>query len=560
MRSITWFGVTAALFGAAGALAACGGTFSNASPDGDAGEDVIILGFPDAGDEAAPDVDGASSADGGSVSDGSPDQVAPIDGSPSDARADASEVEDAPADVGAIEDALADVGTIEDAPADAPVIVDAPPDVFVDACTADTPQPNSAFVAPGGSGTACTMSAPCGSVETAIQTASSNGGSFVYVASGTYTEMIGLAAGITVQGGWTQSGGIWTRDCATARSSDVVVQAPQGGSVTVYAQNFAGTATLDTLTIRSAPVAAADLMVFGIVVGGASGPQPQVVLSNATVIVTSAGDGAAGSAGVPGANASGTCGSSGSGAAGATGGAGAGGSPNTNPIDGVAYGMGGGSGATGSNGTPGAAAGCVQEVTCALGPPPSGCSTTCSCCAIQETPQGTICGSNGSSGCGGAGGTGGAPGEGGGSSVGVIVFDGGSLLLNNATIQAGNGGAGGNGGPGGAGGLGSAGAPGQVGATVTVGCEKLCNNTIGCNFEPESDAGAPGGAGGTGGAGGVGGVGGGGGGGSSYAIYVGPGSAVPDTTGSTLVVGQAGAGGSGGNPPAASGVAMQVGP
>lgn len=137
-------------------------------------------------------------------------------------------------------------------------------------------------------------------------------------------------------------------------------------------------------------------------------------------------------------------------------------------------------------------------------------------------------GSGGGGGEGGAGGAGGTGGQPGGGSFGVFAHDSG-VVLQNSTLTPGNGGDGGNGGTGGTGGARGLGGPGGGGSS--------CNDGDG-----EPDNGGAGGNGGHGQPGGAGGAGGGGTGGPSYGLYV-SGSGSYASTDTTMGSGTAGVGG-----------------
>ncbi len=140
-------------------------------------------------------------------------------------------------------------------------------------------------------------------------------------------------------------------------------------------------------------------------------------------------------------------------------------------------------------------------------------------------------GGGGGGGGGGTGGTGGAKGNGGGASIGILLYAPVSSMLEDNIVVAANGG---NGGNGGAGGTGGAGKGGAVGGTF------VCS-FLGCDIGRSGDAGEGGG----GGSGGIGGQGGGGAGGPSYGIVVGPGIS-PEIVDTTITAGNGGNGGIGG--------------
>jgi hypothetical protein len=134
--------------------------------------------------------------------------------------------------------------------------------------------------------------------------------------------------------------------------------------------------------------------------------------------------------------------------------------------------------------------------------------------------------SGGAGGMGGCGGTGGSPGEGGGASVGLLVWNS-QVEIHASSISSGVGGSGGNGGKGGGGGAGAGGALGGTGS--------------------QGDGIAGGGRGGKGGPGGNGGSGSGGTGGPSYALVYSSGAKPTfDVTDTTLTAGNGGSEGVGG--------------
>src|SRR5579883_2402045 len=224
-RAVAWIGFGAAIVAACGTNSGSGGGGDGAPDDGGGGENMGIMPGDDAPSDGTGDGSGSSSS-GGSSS-----------GSGGDAAGDA------------------------------------PSDVAADGCAGQQPDPNGVFVSKGGQASGCgSETTPCTSIQTALTLAAMNGKTFVYVDTGTYTEQLTLpGAGITVQGGWTDLGGTWTRQCGASRASSVVVQAPGGVNTTVVAQ-YAGSATLDTLSIQSEPQAAvaAGESVYGVFATGAS--------------------------------------------------------------------------------------------------------------------------------------------------------------------------------------------------------------------------------------------------------------------------------------------------
>lgn len=140
-------------------------------------------------------------------------------------------------------------------------------------------------------------------------------------------------------------------------------------------------------------------------------------------------------------------------------------------------------------------------------------------------------GGGGGAGGGGQGGVGGSGGVGGGASIGVLVFQVESPVIEDNEITAQSGGRGGNGGAGGIGGKGTKGG---------VGAPNVCS-FLGCDVGRSGD----GGEGGGGGSGGIGGQGGGGAGGPSFGILVGANSA-PMIRDNVIAAGNGANGGIGG--------------
>ncbi len=98
------------------------------------------------------------------------------------------------------------------------------------------------FVAPGGSGGACgSEMQPCGTIAAGLAAIASSTGTkkIVYLANGTYTEQVTLAAGVSIEGGWLDTGGTWTRQCVANPQSGVIIQAPAGVGTTVVANYWA---------------------------------------------------------------------------------------------------------------------------------------------------------------------------------------------------------------------------------------------------------------------------------------------------------------------------------
>ncbi|MGD0527985.1 MAG: hypothetical protein ABSE49_22820 [Polyangiaceae bacterium] len=436
--------------------------------------------------------------------------------------------EEAPAEAGPTDTGLADVldaGGASDAASDATDAGGCPSQV-VDPTT-------GVFVVPGGSdaGASCgSLATPCGGVQLGLDRANARGATTVYVAAGTYDESISLYAGITLQGGWTESAGVWAPICTGSAPTAVTITAPPASNVTVTATSLGGTATLETMTITSKAEASVQPgeSIYGIVATGAT---TSLVLDDVVVLISAGGQGANGSTGPAGAAAVGTCagGNGGGGAAGPTGTGSTGGSFSAAGYT-AGAGTTGAGGAAGNAGADGGAGVCASCVT-------PGCSGgNCVAVATNKT-----CGASGLSGCGGAGGGPGAPGAGGGSSIVLYVWDA-QITCNDTTLTAGAGGAGGAGGPGGDGGAGSAGQPGASAGScgTSVPGSLLCASGCTATSNPVTmDGGAPGGSGGSGGTGGQGG---GGAGGWSCSYYQG-GAGTLTASGSSFTFGAPGAGG-----------------
>jgi len=343
-----------------------------------------------------------------------------------------------------------------------------------------------------------------------------------------------LLAGLTLRGGWDNIAGEWTRKCTADRAASAVIASP--AEIGVVA-DFAGEAALDTLTVRTKPLASASESTYAVVARGAG---TRLVLNEVIAVAAAAGHGAQGAAGLSPVAATGSC-SPGSGANGATEGSlGEGAARGTFAVAGFARGDGmrGGTGASGQHGAQAATPPCAD----------------CSGCEGSEggpicIPGGQSCGEAGASGCGGAGGAGGDGGYGGGSSIALFVWDA-TVIATRGRLQAGRGG---NGGPGGVPGMGGAGSAG-----VTPPPPAECGTCIGGPTECFAFGSAQGIStpGGQGGSGSPGGAGGGGAGGFSYALYKGGAASVTFSSTVELAHADAGAGANNG----ASGLAATVGP
>jgi hypothetical protein len=394
-------------------------------------------------------------------------------------------------------------------------------------CYLTTPdQSVGIFVAPGGGSTSCgSEAAPCGTIAAGLAAVASSLGTknILYIANATYTEQVTLPAGVTLQGGWLDTGGTWTRPCVTNPQANTIILAPAGDSTTVIA-NFssAGTSTLDTLTVQSIPTAAAGQSLYGIM---ATGTNTNLTLNDVSIDVAAGGAGTAGTTGMPGTMGTGNCTTPATtvtngmpGTPGTAAGNGTYSASGFTPAIATAGGLGG----TGSNGVMGAPGVTTMIDNKCVADPNTGCS---------EVDPDPCTSGPGNCGVGGTGGLGGSQGTGGGASIGVFAW-GATVTITSGSITPGPGGVGGSGGAGGMMGQGGQGAPGANG-TYPVGCASHC--TVHGTFETCTCLGgtqevcAMGGAGSLGGNGGMGGQGGGGAGGDSWCWYQGNGAVVTST-------------------------------
>jgi hypothetical protein len=406
------------------------------------------------------------------------------------------------------------------------------------------------FVEPGGAAGSCgDPSRPCPTIAAALDVVGRSGGTrtLVYLSADTFTEQVTLLGGVTMQGGWHDAGGTWTRNCMGKPAS--VVQAPAGVASTVIA-NYAGSSTLDSLTLASMDggSVAPGQSVYGVF---ATGSSTRLILEDVHIEVAGGGAGAAGGGGADGASggAAGSCAPNGNGATGVAGAAGRPGASSYGP-GGFAPGAGGdgAAGSAGSNGTQpttppvcaNAATGCVPQpgktgavgCTCGVGPLSS-------------------CGTAGTFGCAGAGSAGGSGGGGGGASIGVFAW-GATVMVTSGTVTTGPGGAGGNGGPPGTPGAGTAGAAGSpptlsIGLGICTGVASVPGLSACAACTQGFAEGKPGGPGGAGGTGGRGAQGGGGAGGDSYCFFQGGGGSVDVDPSVACTRGAAGPGGNQGS-------------
>jgi hypothetical protein len=370
-----------------------------------------------------------------------------------------------------------------------------------------------------------TAGSPCSTIQAGIAFATQQGLTMVYVADGTYPESPTVTASMTIQGGWTLSGGSWARDCPPNSASTKIV-APNG-SQTAFGID-AGSVTLDTLSIANNNVATAGQTLFGV----------SVVASDTADLRNVIIDVAAGGAGVPGgvgssAGSTPTSCSAGTGGVGSTGGAGSAAPAGTWGAGGYVLGVAspGLPGGDGLNGTAAPASGQPNGPTCVSD---DRCPTTRidpSCTAIPANS----CGTAGTNGCGAYGSSGGYGGSGGGATVGIFAW-GATVTLDGppGKVTVGAGGNGGNGGPAGTPGTGSASAGGAPGPQACQSCVVQGSGMAAyCELRQCGSGGAAGGKGGTGGNGGPGGRGGGGSGGDSLCYVAGGGGSVTTTWPST---------------------------
>jgi hypothetical protein len=347
---------------------------------------------------------------------------------------------------------------------------------------------------------------PCMTIQTGINQAKLLARSIVYIARGTYTESIQLAAGLTLEGGWDTASTTWIPTCDTTEVSAVKITMPDATHVAVTA-DFVGTADLHLLSVIGKAGAQPGESIYGVFATNAT-----LTLDTISVVVGSAGAGTQGAIGDAGAQGGTDC-DAGDAAAAANPG---------NSGEGAPEGLFGSSGYTATAGGPGSGDGGVGTPgACVI---TSACITTCFTCTSTCV--------NALSGCGGAPGLGGGGGNGGGASVAVYGWNA-SIQIIGGSFQSGNGGNGGNGGAGGQGG------PGGAGSVKNAGCYSFCNDA-GCASVGDTDPQV----GATGGNGASGGQGGGGAGGASYALFNGGDAGTIMLSGSpTIAFGDAGQGG-----------------
>ncbi|MBK7858450.1 MAG: hypothetical protein IPJ65_07465 [Archangiaceae bacterium] len=446
---------------------------------------------------------------------------------------------------------------------------------------------NGIFVSPQGlDGNPGTRAAPKKTVQAGILAAVAGSKRDVYVAAGTYTEQVQMAADKGVYGGYLAAD--WSR--GTANVSSVA------GVLTPLAISSANNARVQLMTfIGNTPVGAGQSS-YGAWIINSTG----VVLEGVTVRAGNGTPGSAGTAGATGASGgagqvgqpgaedsdfvcttnaaptpgpggtNGTCGRTG-GRGGAPGKAGSTGSDGLPGVGGTPGGSGvpaeqgniapgnpyvgsaGSPGAPGGHGTSATGFGSISGAGYALANATAGGSGSHGNGGGGGGGGGggTVnCDSYGGAGAGGgAGGCGGAfglAGMSGGAAVAIFLFNA-SVTATSCTLQTGNGGDGGRGGTGGTGGTGGAGGVASNGAGNEYG-----NSS-------EQDDGSNGARGGRGGNGGRGGDGGGGGGGPSIGVLRG-GASTWAATAPIYVLGQGGAGGASLGGTGATGVRANVYP
>ena len=396
-------------------------------------------------------------------------------------------------------------------------------------------------VAPSGTdGASCgAPGSPCKTIKQGLAvTAASSTKNTVVVAAANYAEDgLVVPAGVTLQGGWTYESQ-WQHLCTADALTKTIVR-PATDNATFRLVDLGGTARIETLSIQSRSSAAkTGESLYGVFATGAT---TKVVLDHVSITLANAGGGSNGSTGSGGGNPVSICTPAG-GTNGQNGSAGGGAPKGSYTAAGYqpASGASGGTATAGQNGTPGGAHTC-QPCSVPKGSP-CGCGSS-----IADS-----CGQDGKPGCGGGPGGPGGPGTGGGSAIGVFLWDA-DLTILDSSVKSGNGGKGGSGASGGTGATGSAGALGNLGFECLY-CSMTPPPTPICVGAPhQGSGGTPGGKGGTGGTGGPGG---GGAGGDSYAVYKG-GSASATVTTTTLTPGSAGPAGGGTKPGAAGTAAAQ---
>lgn len=407
---------------------------------------------------------------------------------------------------------------------------------------------NAIFVgASGDDGFPGNRSFPVRSLGVAAQRAAASAATTIYVGNGNYLGNVTLAGrNLSLLGGWSVSGTMWTRNCATDARTQTVILALDGGPAVSVADGgfFFRSMSVQTL-FGGAPVAdAAGASRIGLLATNAD-----VSLWDVGIAATDAVSGGVATSGANGGSSRACAGLSDcqSGLSGPPY------STTASPSDGGRFVAGGfvpgdgQQGLAGVDGQQGRDGGAGQSApSCYVG---CGCGQNCisSGPLPQQAPPGRC-------GCGGRGGLGGGPGRGGGASVAVLAVNS-TIRAEFSSLSAGRGG---NGSPGGAGGVGSLGTDGGTGTSVR--CQsKPCQFTVGnnCSMMPvacyhgtgpgdevfvDLQPGVPGGSGGRGGDGQQGGS---GAGGPSVSVVLVGGSSLVLDGGTVLQANDGGVGGPG---------------
>jgi len=109
------------------------------------------------------------------------------------------------------------------------------------------------FVAPSGSdapGAGLISADPCQTINFGIQRAVEEGASCVFVQAGTYNEIVELASGVSIDGGYDAA---WVRDLYTEREHAVIIVGGQhvgtGNFMTIYANNLSAVTQVRNVVI-----------------------------------------------------------------------------------------------------------------------------------------------------------------------------------------------------------------------------------------------------------------------------------------------------------------------
>ena len=203
--------------------------------------------------------------------------------------------------------------------------------------------------------------------------------------AGMYVESIILDAPISIEGGWSDTGGTWTPICDTTTSTAVTIQGVTDKAVTA---SFSGSATLRDIRVLSKPTAASAETLYGIF---ATGSTTDLTLDAVVVDVAAGGigvDGTGGTDGAPG----GTSGcSAGNGSSGTDGSNGPGGAAGTFSSSGYVptSGGNGNNGTAGANGTAGGAGTCSTSGPAAEAASPSSFGTRTSRSSVAPSRRPT---------------------------------------------------------------------------------------------------------------------------------------------------------------------------